>query len=92
MAYCVYSGVGELPASFDTAEHIFPKCIGGMQCLPKDWVSDTINNSFSKLELGFARSNPTVVLNRMLFAQTGRKRRLNQDCIGIFKKASDSSD
>lgn len=92
MAYCIYSGADERSATFETAEHIFPKCIGGMRCLPKGWVSDAVNNSLSKLELGFARSNPTVALNRMFFAQTGRKKHKNRERIGIFKNISDSSD
>lgn len=92
MAYCIYSGADETTAAFDTAEHIFPKCIGGMRCLPKGWVSDAVNNSFSKLELGFARSNPAVAISRMFFAETGRKKHQNRDRIGIFKKTSDSSD
>ena len=90
MAYCIYSGADELSASFNTAEHIFPKCIGGIRRLPKGWVSDTVNNSLSNLELSFARSNPTVVLNRMFFAQTGRKKHRNRERIGVFKNISDS--
>lgn len=91
MAYCIYSGADELTASFDTAEHIFPKCIGGMRCLPKGWVSDAVNNSFSKLELGFARSNPAVAINRMLSPQTGRKTHQNRERIGIFQNVSNRS-
>ena len=92
MAHCIYSGADGQTASFDTAEHIFPKCIGGVRCLPKGWFSDAVNNSFSKLELGFARSNPEIVLNRMFFAKTGRKTHKNREHIGVFKNKSDSSD
>ena len=92
MAYCIYSGADERSASFETAEHIFPKCIGGVRCLPRGWVSDAVNNAFSKLELGFARSNPTVALNRMFFAQTGRKKHQNRERIGIFENLDDHSD
>ena len=92
MAYCIYSGANESSATFNMAEHIFPKCIGGVRCLPRGWVADSINNSFSKLELGFARTNPTVVINRMFFGQTGRKKHLNRNHIGIFKNISDNSD
>lgn len=92
MAYCIYSGADEQTASFEAAEHIFPKCIGGARCLPKGWVSDVVNNSLSKLELGFARTNPEVVLNRMFFAQTGRKKHQNREHVGIFKNVCDNSD
>ncbi len=92
MAHCIYSGADENSASFDTEEHIFPKCIGGTRRLPKGWVSDAVNNSFSRLELGFARSNPTVATSRMFLAQTGRKKHKNREHIGIFKNVSDSSD
>lgn len=37
--------------NYDTKEHIFPKCIGGMKRLPKGVVSDQANEYFSKLEL-----------------------------------------
>ena len=92
MAYCIYSGKDESSASFETAEHIFPKCIGGVRCLPRGCVSDQVNNSLSKLELGFARTNPTVALSRMFFAQTGRKKHQNREHVGVFKNIGDSSD
>jgi len=50
MAYCIYSGADEKSANFNDSEHIFPKCIGGVNCLPKGWVSDEVNNTLSKLE------------------------------------------
>lgn len=92
MAYCIYSGADERTASFESAEHIFPKCIGGVRCLPRGWVSDAVNQSFSRLELGFARSNPTVALSRMLLAQTGRKKHHNRERIGIFTNPVNHSD
>ena len=65
MSQCIYTGADEATESFSKAEHIFPKCIGGIHTLPRGWVCDRINHSFSALELGFARQNPTVAMTRM---------------------------
>ena len=92
MNRCIYTGVDDSSSTFHSAEHIFPKCIGGVNCLPKGWVSDAVNNAFSKLELSFARSNPTVVLNRMFLSQIGRKKHTNRDLIGVFENLNDTSD
>lgn len=92
MNYCIYTGVDDSTGTFHSAEHIFPKCIGGMNCLPKGWVSDAVNNSFSKLELSFARTNPGVVLNRMFLPSVGRKNHTNRDLIGVFENLNDNSD
>lgn len=85
MAYCIYSGADEKSANFKDSEHIFPKCIGGVNCLPKGWVSDEVNNALSKLEFSFARQNPGIVVSRMFLPQTGRKKHTNRERIGIFK-------
>ena len=71
MYKCIYTGKETSEASFDSAEHIFPKCIGGQNCLPKGYVSDETNNIFSKYELQFARENPIVLINRMFFLKLG---------------------
>lgn len=73
MPQCIYTGANEFSESFNTAEHVFPKCIGGVHTLPKGWVCDRVNNSFSKMELCFARRNPTVSITRMFIPETGRK-------------------
>lgn len=91
MNYCIYTGVDDSTGTFHSVEHIFPKCIGGNNCLPKGWVSDAVNNSFSKLELSFARTNPVVVLNRMFLAQVGRKKHTNRELIGVFENLKDNS-
>lgn len=35
---CIYSGKDETVETFSSAEHIFPKCIEGVQTLPNGWV------------------------------------------------------
>lgn len=92
MNRCIYTGVDDSTGTFYSAEHIFPKCIGGVNCLPKGWVSDAVNNSFSKLELSFARTNPGVVLNRMFLPPIGRKHHTNRNLIGVFENLNDNSD
>lgn len=85
---CIYTGSTE-PAI--EAEHIFPKCIGGVRTLPVGFVADHVNNAFSKMELGFARQYPLVVLNRMFSAPMGRKKHRNREKIGLMKdKDSDT--
>lgn len=91
MARCIYTGADEHTATFNQAEHIFPKCIGGVNCLPKGWVSDDTNAAFSKLELGFGRTNPLVAIQRMFLPSTGRKKHHNRDRVGIFKSRNDDS-
>lgn len=86
---CIYTGVDESKATFKQVEHIFPKCIGGVNCLPKGWVSDNVNASFSKLELVFGRMNPLVAVHRMFLPPTGRKKHQNRDRIGIFQSMDD---
>lgn len=81
---CIYTGSDDSSATFNSAEHIIPKCIGGIRCLPKGWVSDEVNNRFSALELSFARENPIVAINRMFGPSIGRKKHKNRDRIGVF--------
>ena len=85
MNKCIYTGKETLQASFDSAEHIFPKCIGGQNCLPKGYVSDEANNIFSKYERQFARENPVVLINRMFYPKVGRKHHKNREKIAVFK-------
>ena len=92
MLQCIYTGADDTIETFFAVEHIFPRCIGGIHTLPKGWVCDRINNSFSALELSFARQNPTVAITRMFQPQTGRKRHKNRNIIGVFRNTTDSND
>lgn len=85
MSKCIYSGADESTATFSDREHIFPKCIGGVRCLPLGCVSDEVNQFFSKMELDFARKNPMVVMHRMFSPNMGRKKHTNREKIGIMK-------
>ena len=85
MPKCIFSGADETTATFSEREHIFPKCIGGVRCLPLGYVSDEVNQSFSKMELGFARENPIVVTRRMFSPPMGRKKHTNREKIGIMR-------
>ena len=85
MNKCIYTGKETPQASFDSAEHIFPKCIGGQNCLPRGYVSDETNNIFSKYERQFARENPIVLINRMFYPRVGRKHHKNREKIAVFK-------
>ncbi|MEL7658457.1 MAG: hypothetical protein AAGU75_21405 [Bacillota bacterium] len=84
MNKCIYLCKDDSTATFCSSEHIIPKCIGGIRCLPKGWVSDEVNNRFSALELSFARENPIVALNRMFGPDIGRKTHSNRYKVGIF--------
>lgn len=39
---CIYTKENDTEAHFRNQEHIIPACIGGMQKLPKGYVSDEI--------------------------------------------------
>lgn len=88
MYQCIYTEAAE-PAS--EAEHIFPKCIGGVRTLPVGYVADQVNNAFSKMELGFARQYPPVVISRMFSAPMGRKKHKNREQIGLMKDKDSST-
>lgn len=85
MFRCIYCGADETTATFSDREHIFPKCIGGVRCLPLGYVSDEVNQLFSKIELQFARENPMVVIHRMFSPTMGRKKHTNREKIGIMR-------
>ena len=51
MNKCIYTGKETPQASFDSAEHIFPKCIGGQNCLPRGYVSDETKETLIKFAL-----------------------------------------
>ncbi len=54
---CIYTKKNENEAKFRDREHIIPACIGGMKRLEQGYVSDEVNNQFSKLELLFGRES-----------------------------------
>jgi hypothetical protein len=89
---CIYSKQDDSTATFFSAEHIIPKCIGGIRCLPKGWVSDEINNGFSVLELNFARNNPVVSIHKMFDPDIGRKKHKNRYKVGIFIDRENTSE
>lgn len=68
MRCCIYLKGTEPVLSFNSQEHIFPAGIGGIQMLPKGYVSDQFNNSFSKIELDFMR-NSLIALPRQFYGQ-----------------------
>lgn len=47
---CIYTKENDTEAHFRNQEHIIPACIGGMQKLPKGYVSDEMNTLFSALD------------------------------------------
>lgn len=85
MKKCIYTKKDESNATFTSEEHIFPRCIGGMTTLNKDWVSTEFNNAISKYEKDFARVYPPVVLPRMLLGSEGRTNNHGQAGIGFLK-------
>lgn len=92
MSQCIYTGATEKTESFRNSEHIFPKCIGGIETLPKGWVCDRINNSFSSLERSLARDNPLVAITRMFLPPMGRKKHKNRNRIAILQNISEPND
>lgn len=92
MALCIYTREDENTATFASAEHIFPACIGGIRCLPRGWVSDQFNNMLSRAELGFAREYPPIAISRMFSPAAGRKRHTGRDRIGVFQNTENGTD
>lgn len=85
MKKCIYTKKDESKSTFTSEEHIFPRCIGGMTTLNKDWVSTEFNNKISKCEKVFARTYPLVAMPRMLLGSTGRVGNHGQAGIGFLK-------
>lgn len=73
MRKCIYTQKDETNATFTSAEHIFPRCIGGVEKLDKDWVCDEFNQTMSKYEQAFAQEYLPILLSRMIFGTKGRK-------------------
>jgi len=75
MPQCIYSLKHYDDFEFSSQEHVIPACIGGINKLPKGYVSDEVNKMFSGLELHFARESH-ISLARMLFGP-GKRGSLN---------------
>lgn len=90
MKKCIYSKKTESEAKFDSGEHVFPAAIGGIACLPNEYVSAETNNEFSKIELHFAREYPPIMISRMFLSHTGRKKHKNRDRIVALRSESDN--
>ncbi|EMH2709940.1 hypothetical protein SI855_002685 [Clostridioides difficile] len=67
MNVCIYSKKSEPEANFKKQEHIFPASLGGLRKLPKGYVSDEINEKFSKeLEVEFTRDSFLSILRQFI--------------------------
>ena len=71
--------------TFLKKEHIFPKCIGGVNTLEKGVVSDQANELFSPLEKSFVRNSPIIYMSRALIGPQGRKKHDKKDSVMIMK-------
>lgn len=85
MKKCIYTKKDETNATFTSAEHIFPRCIGGVNTLDKEWVCDEFNNEMSKCEQTFAREYPPISLSRAIFGPEGRKSHHGQAGVSFLK-------
>lgn len=84
MRKCIYTKKDETNATFTSAEHIFPRCIGGVEKLDKDWVCNEFNQTMSKCEQTFAQEYPPILLSRMIFGTKGRKNHHGQAGVSIL--------
>lgn len=82
---CIYTKKESNIIEFNSKEHIFPKGIGGIECLDKGTVSDEINNLFSNLEMKFMRTNPLIATPKMFNSNLGRKNHKNREQIAVFE-------
>lgn len=85
MKKCIYTKKDESSATFTSAEHIFPRCIGGVNTLDKEWVCDEFNNEMSKCEQTFAREYPPISFSRAIFESEGRKSHHGQAGVSSLK-------
>lgn len=67
MNKCIYTNKDDSNATFKSAEHVFHKCIVGQYFLQRGFVSDQINNEFSR------RINAQAAENVRMFVQTCKK-------------------
>lgn len=85
MKKCIYTKKDETNATFTSAEHIFPRCIGGLNTLDKNWVCDDFNNAMSMCEQVFAREYLPISFARMIFGPEGRKSHHGQAGVSFLK-------
>ncbi|GAA0134947.1 hypothetical protein YSY43_17870 [Paenibacillus sp. YSY-4.3] len=77
MERCIYLKQSKIDLTYKSEEHIFPAGIGGIQKLPRGYVSDQFNTDiFSKIELDFMR-NSIISLPRM-FQGPGKRGNLSE--------------
>lgn len=86
MKKCIYTLKDETQANFNSKEHIFPRSIGGINTLPKDWISDEFNSMMSPLERNFSRENLLIMLPRIFDGPNGRKNHSGKLGVSFMKK------
>lgn len=89
MEKCIYTKKTRKHASFESAEHIFPRCIGGIRKLEKGYVSDEFNNAISDAEKYFSQEYPLVLLPRMMYGPRGRKSHHGKSNLSFLKSVED---
>ena len=85
MDRCIYLRKNNSALKFTSAEHIFPKCIGGTKKLARGMVSDEFNNAISSAEKEFAQLYPLVILPRMEHGPKGRKKHSGNFSVGFLQ-------
>ncbi|MGL6186360.1 MAG: hypothetical protein ACRC1T_13420 [Clostridium chrysemydis] len=91
MNKCIYLKTDE-NLTFDGEEHVFPAALGGIQKLPKGYVSDYVNGKlFSPLELNVMRES--ILSISRIFIGPGKRGKLNEKSqtkskIGIYKDSN----
>ena len=89
MEKCIYTKKTKKNASFESEEHIIPRCIGGIRTLDKGFVSDEFNNAMSESEKYFSREYPLVVLPRMMYGPKGRKSHSGKSNLSFLKSVEE---
>src|SRR5690606_4306943 len=90
---CIY--YKEIDAfTYTAGEHIFPAALGGIQKLPKEFVSTEFNNAISGIELDFIR-NSFVSLARQVEGP-GKRGKLadkfaTKSTVSVIESAADKS-
>ncbi|MDA1850286.1 hypothetical protein PDL09_24260 [Bacillus cereus] len=74
--HCIYFKDYESKLTYKSGEHIFPAGLGGIQKLPKGYVSHDFNNSVSGIETEFMRRSP-IALPRQFYGP-GKRGNLNE--------------
>ena len=82
MDKCIYyHNMDEL--SFNSREHIFPNALGGMQRLPKGYVSDQFNNYISKYERLLFKEKTIINFLRALEGSNKKNDKIIQEMSSI---------